>query len=229
MRLLAVVTGLVVAVATGFPAYAHEAGDFILRAGPIVVTPNEDSDRIDVAGITTLPGVDVGNESQIGITGTYMFRDNIGLELLAATPFTNEIKISELGLPAGDTKQLPPTLMLQYFLGDSAAAFRSYVGIGINTTIFFEEGIANDLNLALDGIVGLPAGTVNANLDLDQSWGLSAELGFDYMLNDQRLINGSVWFTDIDTEATISTAVADVIFDVEIDPIVTMISIGYKL
>jgi outer membrane protein len=208
--------------------YAHEAGDWIVRAGPIFANPNEDSDSIDVAGIVTLPGVDVGDETQLGLTGVYMLSDRWGLELLAATPFTHDIDLSDLPVKAGSTKQLPPTLSLQYYPEIGGPKFNPYFGIGVNATIFFEEDVDDELNLALDGIVGLPAGTVDADLKLDDSWGVAAQIGFDYMLSDNLLINGAIWWIDIDTEAKISTAIADVKFDVEIDPVVYFISIGYK-
>lgn len=209
-------------------AMAHEQGNWIVRAGLASVQPDASSDPIDIAGIVTLPEADVGDETQIGITGVYMIRDNWGIELLASTPFTHEIDISEINLNAGETKHLPPTLMLQFYPDFGGDKFHPYIGLGINTTIFFDEKVDDDLNLALDGIVGLPPGTVDADLSLDQSWGLSAQVGFDYMINDNWLVNGSIWYTDIETEAKISTAVADVKFDVEIDPVVYMLSIGYR-
>jgi outer membrane protein len=160
------------------PAMGHEKGDWILRGGAIVVAPDESSDAIDVAGIVTLPGVDVDEETQI--------------------------------------------------FGETSAAFRPFVGVGLNATIFFEEDVSSELNLALDGIVGLPAGTVDADLSLDDSYGLAAQVGFDYMINENWLINGTVWWMDIDTEAKVSTAIADVKFDVEIDPVVYLLSVGYR-
>ncbi len=211
-----------------FSVYAHEKGDWILRAGPIVVSPHEDSDAIDVAGLVTLAGVDIDNSTQLGLTGVYMLSDNVGVEVLAATPFKHDISVSGTGISAGDTRHLPPTVSLQYYFGDSSSQLRPYVGVGANTTIFFDEDVDNELNVALDGIVGLPVGSVNAKLELDQSWGLAAQAGFDYSLNSNWMINGAVWIIDIDTEATIKTAVANVKFDVEIDPVVYILSIGYK-
>lgn len=216
------------AITLAVPAAAHEKGDWVLRAGVIQVAPDESSDNIDVAGLVTLPGVDVDNETQLGITGAYMLSDKWGIELLAATPFTHEIDLSNLPVQAGETKQLPPTLSLQYYFNDADAKFQPFVGVGLNATIFFEEDIDDELNLALDGIVGLPAGTVDADLSLKDSWGLSAQIGFDYMINDNWLINGTVWWIDIDTEAKVSTAIADVKFDVEIDPTVYLLSVGYR-
>ncbi|MFT6438151.1 MAG: outer membrane protein W [Candidatus Azotimanducaceae bacterium] len=56
----------------GSPAIAHEKGVFILRGGIINVAATGDESPIDVAGLTTLPGVDVDSDTQIGITGTYI-------------------------------------------------------------------------------------------------------------------------------------------------------------
>lgn len=210
-------------------AAAHEAGDWIVRAGGATVQPDTDSDLIDIAGLATLPnGVDVGDSTQLGLTGVYMLSNNWGLELLASTPFSHDIDLEDAPIKAGDTKHLPPTLSLQYYPDMGGNNFHPYVGIGVNATLFFEEDVDDELNLALDGIVGLPAGTVDADLSLDDSYGLSAQIGFDYMISDNLLINGAIWWIDIDTEAKVSTAIADVKFDVEIDPMVYMLSIGYK-
>lgn len=210
-------------------SWAHEQGDWILRAGAAMVDPNDDSDAIDIAGIVTLPGVDVGDDTQLGITGVYMIRSNLGIELLAATPFEHDIELSNLPVTAGTTKQLPPTLMLQYYPMESASRFQPYVGLGVNATIFFDEDVDQELNIALDGIIGVfPGPGTDADLSLERSWGWSAQVGFDYMLNDNWLINGSIWYTDIDTEAKIKTTTATVEFDVEIDPFVYMLSVGYR-
>ncbi|MDA1298550.1 MAG: outer membrane beta-barrel protein [Proteobacteria bacterium] len=219
---------VVLCLAVSMPVMAHEAGSWVVRVGAAEVAPDTDSDAIDVAGLVTLPGVDVGDNTQVGLTVTRMLTDNLGVGLLAATPFSHDIDIKDIGVSAGDTKHLPPTLTAQYFLGDASAAFRPYVGIGLNTTIFFSEDVDPALNSALDGIVGLPAGSVDADLELEQSWGLALEAGFDYMVNDHWMISGAVWKIDIDTEAKVKTAVATVEFDVEIDPMVWMLSVGYR-
>ena len=81
------VIGLVLLVACGFSAQAHEKGDFIVRGGLANVSPNEDSDRIDIAGLAVLDGVTVDANTQLGLTFTYMLTSNVGVTLLAATPF----------------------------------------------------------------------------------------------------------------------------------------------
>ena len=59
-------------------ALAHEAGDFFMRAGSATVRPTEGSDNVLGMG-----GFDVSNNTQLGLTFTYMATDNIGVELFA--------------------------------------------------------------------------------------------------------------------------------------------------
>ena len=75
----------------------------------------------------------------------------------------------------------------------------------------------------------MPDGGLGAsNLDVDDSIGLSLQLGVDYQLDDKWLINEAVWNMDIETEASFDSAVGKVKADLDIDPWVYMISVGYK-
>ncbi|MEG1343543.1 MAG: OmpW family outer membrane protein, partial [Pseudomonas sp.] len=100
--------------------HAHQAGDFIVRAGAITVNPNEDSGDIKLDG-TKVSGTKatLDSDTQLGLTFAYMLTDHIGLELLAATPFHHTVGVKGLGPgldgKLGDIKQLPPTLSLQYY------------------------------------------------------------------------------------------------------------------
>lgn len=58
-------------------ASAHQAGDFLFRAGTATVRPNAGSDN--VLGLGSL---DAKNNTQLGLTFGYMVTDNIGVELL---------------------------------------------------------------------------------------------------------------------------------------------------
>jgi outer membrane protein len=72
------------------------------------------------------------------------------------------------------------------------------------------------------------ADPIRAKLDLKSSWGLSARAGVDIPINENWSVSASAWWIDIDTEATVSTAVADVKFDVAIDPWVYMLGVAYR-
>ncbi len=204
----------VLALLTSGSAFAHKEGDFIVRGGLAAVVPNDSSDKI----LGSDHELKVNSDVQLGLTLGYMFTDNVSLELLAATPFSHDIDtdLSNLGNIA-DTKHLPPTLMVQYYFGQAESDIRPYVGAGINYTFFFDEGF----NSKAEG-VGL------ANLKLEDSWGLAANAGVDYMLNDDWFLNASVWYIDISTEATYTYNGAAKTTDVEINPWVFMIGGGYK-
>ncbi|MEH6617405.1 MAG: OmpW family outer membrane protein, partial [Porticoccus sp.] len=98
---------------------AYEAGDFIVRAGAANVDPNDDSDALELNG-TALAGTEaeVDDDTQLGLTFTYMLTNHIGVGLLAATPFEHDLKADMGGgvkHDAGSAKQLPPTVTIQYF------------------------------------------------------------------------------------------------------------------
>jgi outer membrane protein len=196
---------------TSLPVSAYEAGDLILRAGPVGVLPTGDSETIDEIA----PGakVEADDAWSLGLTGTYMFTDAIGVGVLAAWPFEHDIdakgSISSLD-KVGETKQLPPTVTLQYHF-DTGNNIHPYIGAGVNYTFFFDE----DTDGALDGL----------DLDLDDSWGLAGEAGVDYELGNDWLITAQVWYIDIDTTAKLEGVGK---FDVDIDPWVVMIGVGKK-
>lgn len=203
---------------------AYEAGDIIIKAGAITVAPHESSDQVIIQGPNTRLGeVKVDNDTQLGLTGTYMVSQHIGLELLAATPFEHNIKGSTgtiKGLNIGSTKHLPPSLIGLYYPMDAQSVFQPYAGIGINYTTFFDANTSSALNSALS--------VPSSSMDLQDSWGWTAEIGADYALNDKWLLTASLRYIDIDTKADINASGTHLKVDVEIDPWVPMVGVGYK-
>jgi outer membrane protein len=64
---------------------------------------------------------------------------------------------------------------------------------------------------------------------LDNSFGLAAQVGADYMLNDKWFVNGSARWIDIDTEASFNLNGAEGSVDsIEIDPWVYSVTLGYR-
>lgn len=196
---------------------AHKEGDFIIRAGAATVSPNDSS-----GAVLNNPDLEfsVDSDTQLGLTFGYMLTDNISFEVLAASPFSHNISVNGLGKVA-DTKHLPPTFMVQYYFGQANSDFRPYVGAGINYTVFFDE--------SLNG-TGKSAGL--SDLSLDDSWGLAANIGIDYMINEDWFLNASVWYADIGTTAkykqTVGGTTTQYSTDVDIDPWVFMIGGGYN-
>ncbi|WP_240901371.1 OmpW family protein [Thioalkalivibrio sp. XN279] len=198
------------------PASAHEAGDWLVRFGASVVDPKSDNGNLD---LTALDGgvqqISVDDKTGVTFNFTYMYTKNIGVEVLAALPFEHDISVETLG-EVGSVKHLPPTISLQYhFLPDSV--FQPYAGIGVNYTRFFSE--------SEKGVLVDPLGVT---LDVDSSsFGLAAQLGFDYMVTDQWFLNFDLRYIDIDVDAKIRE-VPEINGTVNIDPVVYGIHLGYR-
>lgn len=197
-------------------AQAYETGDVIVRAGAVAVDPQESSGNVELGGVPTSLEVGVDSNVQLGLTGTFMLNEKLGLGLLAATPFKHTINLNGVGELA-DIKHLPPTLTLQFFPLGAGSKLQPYVGAGLNYTTFFDEEFNS----------GPSAGGFN-DLSLDDSWGLALEAGVDYMLTDRVLLNAAVWYAGIDTEASFDVAGTPGKVDVDIDPYVYMVGLGYR-
>lgn len=212
-------------------AQAYETGDWVVRLGATQVTPAEDSSllALDGAALTSpLNGrVGLDNNTQLGLTVEYMLNQNWGIELLAATPFSHTASVTDgealENLNVADVKHLPPTLSAVYHF-NLDNKFQPYVGVGLNYTTFFEEDLTSAADAAFSSL-GLTGGDVK----LDDSWGVAVQLGADYHLNERWLLNASVRWIDIDTTAKIKFDNGSVIkSDIDIDPYVYTLSVGYK-
>lgn len=200
----------------------HQAGDFLVRGGIATVDPDDSSGHLKANGTSLGGKATVDSDTQLGLTFAYLLTDKIGVELVAATPFKHQVDVKGLGGLDGklaDIKQLPPTVLLQYYpMGGTGSAFQPYGGLGVNYTTFFDEDLTSSRKD--QGF---------SSLKLQDSWGLAAELGMDYMLNEHAFVNAAVWYMDIDTKATTNLdGVGKVKVDVDVDPWVYMVGFGYR-
>ncbi|WP_246480288.1 OmpW/AlkL family protein [Motiliproteus sediminis] len=214
------------AIALSSPAaMAFESGDIVLRGGLTHVAPNDDSGKVYTEfgslGTTQLE-VGVSSDTQLGINLVYFYSPKIAVELLAATPFSHDINLQNDNLSLGNgalgsTKHLPPTLSVLYYFAQADAALQPYVGVGLNYTTFFEEDF--EASRKSQGF---------SDLKLDDSFGLAVQIGADYMLNEHWMVNGSIRYIDIDTTADFKLGGQNSHVDVDIDPFVSTLSVGYK-
>ena len=104
---------------------------------------------------------------------------------------------------------------------DASSSFQPYAGVGINYTLFFDEDLSSARKQ--QGF---------SNMKLQDSVGIAGQLGMDYMVTDNLLVNAAVWYVDIDTKASIdgptALGVGKTKVDVDVDPWVYMVGIGYK-
>lgn len=182
-----------------------------INLGLINVDP--DSDGSVINGTTSELYAD--GDTTLGITFDYFFNENFAIELIAALPFEHDISANDVAdattteAVIGSIKHLPPTLLAQYHFGAERSAFRPFVGLGLNYTIFFSEE-------TLDG----------SNLELDSSFGLAYQFGANFAVDDTWGIHAVATMIDIDTDASVD---GTEISTVEIDPWVVMIGVRFSL
>ena len=182
------------------PAFAQSAGHWTVGIGAHNVAPKSDNGTLTATPLGNL-SMDVGSNARPTVTAEYFIKDNLGIEVLAALPFQHDIDVVGVG-KVGSTKQLPPTVSLQYHFGEGKV--RPFVGVGVNFTAFFST--------KTEGVI---AGT---DLDLSNSWGLAGHLGIDFQVSEKGAIRVDYRKIDIDTKVKLNGANLGTSNTVNIDP-----------
>jgi len=229
-RALAGSTFALLSLTLAAPAIAHEAGQWIFRAGVGQVAPKSDNlSETIVDGDTTIGlALEVDSGTSLTLSGTYMFTPNWAFDILAAWPFTHDVNaavsiddgVDQLSFSTkiAEVEHLPPTFSVQYhFMPD--ADFQPYVGLGVNFTTFTSEKFTN---IVVDGE---NLGTLGDDLSLDDSFGIATQFGADWMFNDNWLVNLDVRWINIESDLTVDGLE---IGTVEIDPWVYSLNVGYR-
>ena len=186
---LAALTLSTALVALAVPAFAQNQGDWTVGVGVGYLDPKSENGTL--AGLNA----DIDSDTRPIFTAEYFIRDNLGIELLAATPFKHTVTLGG-STEAGTVKHLPPTLSLNYHFPTNSA-WKPYVGAGLNYTVFFDEQS--------------PLG----DLKVDNSFGVSLQAGLDYMVTDKGAVRLNVRWFDIDSDVTLN---GNNIGKAEIDP-----------
>ncbi|MDC0343529.1 outer membrane beta-barrel protein, partial [bacterium] len=161
------------------PTLAQSQGDWTIGIGIGNVNPKSNNGTL-AGGAAT-----INDDTQLTLTAEYFFWDNIGIELLAASPFKHDVSIN--GAYAGTIKHLPPTLSVNYHFPTNGM-IKPFAGIGLNYTTFFDETS--------------PLGV----LSLDDSFGVAVQLGADFAVSDQGAVRVNVRWMDIDSDVSLNGA-----------------------
>ncbi len=204
-------------------ALALEQGDWLVRGRLVAVSPNDDSGAVFVGGAPLAgSGVEVDTGYTLDIDFSYMFTNHIAAELLL--DITSKHDISSTGTLAAvapgtiiSTRVLPPSLLLQYHFRPTQK-FKPYIGAGLNYTMFLDESTEGTGRTAL-GLSGV---------DLDNSFGFVLQAGADYQISDRWYLNADIKYIDLNTTATANSLLGPVRVDVDIDPLLFGIGIGYR-
>jgi outer membrane protein len=195
-----------IALCASFPTLAQQAseGNWRVRGRAVYLDfDNGQRSGLPLGGTTK---VEAGSRWIPEVDISYFFTRNIAAELVLTYP--QKIDIDVGGGKAGTIKALPPSLLLQYHFTD-LGAFKPYVGAGVNYTRFYKR------NHILGGA---------ASVDKD-SFGLAAQVGFDYALSRNWSFNVDVKYIQMDTNVRVG---GNKVGKVDLDPVLYGIGIGYR-
>ena len=122
---------------------------------------------------------------------SYFFTKNIAAELVLTWPQQVNITAGQGDTNVGKITALPPSLLAQYHFTD-LGAFKPYVGLGVNYTIFGNRanfpGLGNSVtvNQSSVGVVG----QIGMDYMFDKNWGMNVDLKYATMSTDVKTVAG---------------------------------------
>lgn len=212
------------------PVLSYEGGDTILRLGYANVDFREDSDPVLVDEAVKLGYLSVESQRSPLLSIATMFNERWGVEVLI--PFLPlELEADGKGgfldgLPAGTADVWPLAITFQYYPFETEWV-KPYIGIGANYTFINNEKI-DENTASLLGIERIES------IDADDSIGMVLQVGVDFPITHNLMVNLSSTYLEIDLDAT-STVYANGALStlsakmgVEMQPNFTVVGISYK-
>jgi outer membrane protein len=200
---------------------AQSAGTWTARVGLTNITPQVSSGEMTAPSFPNTKA-DVGGDTQLSGGITYMYTDNIAIDIPVALPFNHKLKGAGALAGAGQigsVKALPFTVFGQYRFNAASAVFRPYVGLGLTYAYFFDESGSSALT-AMTNPGGSPT-----RLSVQSKFALTPQVGFTYVLNDKWTLDGSFSQTLLKTRTTFSTGQT---LDATLNPHTFSLGIGTK-
>ncbi len=202
-------------------AQAQSAGTKMLRVGATQIAPQVTSGNMTAPSFTNTK-TDVGSDTQLGGGLTYMYTNNISIDVPFATPFTHKL----LGAGAlagagqlGSVKALPLTVFGQYRFNEPVALFRPYVGIGLTYAYFFDEVGSGALTATTN-----PGGP-STTFSVGSKFAITPQIGFSYVLNEKWTLDTSYSKTYLKNRTTFSTGQT---IDTTLNPNTFSLGLGMK-
>lgn len=123
------------------------------------------------------------------------------------------------GVIISKVRQVAPALFANYKFGEAGSAFRPFVGVGVNYTVFDQA----DTTPANDAINGGPT-----RIKLADSWGLAWQAGVTYQIDKKWSVSGTYTSADVKTTVTTNTLGIERKVDITFDPAVFILAVGYS-
>ena len=200
---------------------AQSAGTWTARVGLTNITPQVSSGNMTAPSFPNTKA-DVAGDTQLSGGITYMYTDNIAIDIPVALPFKHNLKGAGALAGAGqigEVKALPFTVFGQYRFNEASSVFRPYVGLGLTYAYFFDDSGSSALTAMTN-----PGGSATT-LSVKSKFALTPQLGFTYVLSDKWTLDASFSQTLLKTRTSFSTGQT---LDATLNPNTISLGIGTK-
>ena len=220
-----IATAALLSAVAAHAQYTVQVGGLYLDPGAVAsntsgpLTPSN-ALSLNVKPVSTVffsVGRDINADWDLQLALGYPPTHDITLRVVNAAALPPSVA-SQDGNKIGTVRQIAPTLFANYKFGEKGSAFRPFIGIGVNYTMF-DQPTSNTLNNSING------GTTNAKLS--DSWGLAAQVGATYQLRGPWTLNAAISTADVSTTLTTNTYGVERKTDIKFNPAAYIISLGY--
>ncbi len=192
-----------------------DEGSWVVRLRGVYLDMANKSDAIPSLGVPS-DAIHVNSKWLPDLDIEYFFTSHWSGELVLTYPQSQTVTVekSALGGPTvlGSFKHLPPVLTAKYnFMPD--AAFRPYVGLGVNLTIIWET------NLAVPSSPAIPLSLNSTSI------GVAGQAGFDLKVTDHWFVNADVKWAKLGSDVK---AGGTTVSTVHLDPWLYGLGVGYR-
>jgi outer membrane protein len=204
---------LLLAVPLALAAQSAAAQLNTLKFGVAGINVSSKTTGLKGVGVPAGSDIEIGNASTVVFDYERKLNANVSVELALGLPPRHDVTakgpIAFLGKIAS-VKQFAPTVFVNYAFGDENAAFRPFVGLGVNYTRF----------IGARSMLG-------QNIDLSDSVGLAGQVGFSYAINKQWGICGSFIMAKVESDL-VATANTVQTTTIDFRPKVLTLGLSYK-
>ena len=174
-------------------------------------------------------GVDISKETLLFFSLAKDISPQLEIELAAGLPPTSDIAVRVApsapgvlgqfdGRVLAQVRQVAPNLYLNYKFGDAQSAWRPFVGLGLNYT---------RLSARSASAIGSNIGSL-VHLHIGSSWGLAAQAGMSYKINDKWSAQASVATFRVKSRMTIHVGGIERGVTLRMNPVAAAAGLSYS-
>jgi outer membrane protein len=196
-----------------------------VRLGAVHIGLSVDSPNLTSNGpafLTPQPaGLDVRDKSTLLFSVSQRINEHFDAEIVLGVPPRHDVVGTGTLAPFGTisrVRQAAPTAFLNYSFFEGSAAFRPFVGVGVNYTRFYDAASTASGDLASGG---------PTRIVLTKSTGMAAQAGFTYKFDQRWSLCASVVRADVESDLTATTGSIERKTNIKFNPTAVSASLGY--